>query len=79
MHTSFIKEKKSRGVSESTFLLLRLVSGRMNISSHGWPDDISYLSDPESHFLCSPALAIGIDTEQPKHVDGLCLAVWTVV
>ena len=51
----------------------------MNISSHGWPDDISYLSDPESHFLCSPALAIGIDTEQPKHVDGLCLAVWTVV
>lgn len=79
MHISFVKEKKSRGVSESTFPLLRLVSGRVTISSHGWPDDINYLSDAERHFLCSPVLAIGVDTEQPKHIDGLYLAVGTTV
>lgn len=78
MHPSFLKERKSIDVSKSTFPVLRLMR-KMNISSQAWPDGIRNLPDPARHFLCSLVLLMGVEAEEPKHLDGLCLAVWATV
>lgn len=51
---------------------LFLMSERVNMS---FQDGISHSSDPARHFLCLLVLVRGVDTEGPKPLDVLCLAV----